>query len=461
MMEMITELQIDLYGETKFYAASAKQGDKATRYISVQLMNNGNEFQIPDDVILIANIKKPDGKFCYNECTKRDNRVIVQMTNQALAAAGTAYCDIEMRSENGELILSSAVFTIEIESSMRNENAIESSNEMTFIDRKFEIIERIRQEVKKTHDDFVEDKEKIDSHLISKENPHETNKEQIGLGNVDDTSDKDKPVSTAQQEALDAYYQQATGYTDQKIAALIGGAPSTLDTLGEIANAMQNNPDVVAALEDAIGSKASEAEFSSYKNVTDVLIGNTDISGVGDGTITGAITELKKSAADGKASVASAITAKGVPTAQDATFAELTENISLIGGGGNITLAGHPLKTATGYGNVTVTTSFSITDGKKYLIIATGGETNLHNSYDSITVELVVDQDTVGFPINSVVQTAPPVSGGMRISNMYYITDGTNQTVTCVTRAATWNGPDGSSKYGQAAYAEIIAFRLG
>ena len=63
-IEMITDVQIDLYGEKQYYKASAKQGDKNTRYLRVQLMNNGNEFQIPDDVILIANIKKPDGKFC-------------------------------------------------------------------------------------------------------------------------------------------------------------------------------------------------------------------------------------------------------------------------------------------------------------------------------------------------------------------------------------------------------------
>lgn len=135
-MKMVTDVQIDLYGEIQYYMASAKQGDKATRYLRIQLMNNGNEFQIPDDVILIANIKKPDGKFCYNECEREGNRVMVQLTNQALAAAGTAYCDIEMRSSNWELILSSAAFTVEIEPSMRNEGAIESSNEMTFLEKK-------------------------------------------------------------------------------------------------------------------------------------------------------------------------------------------------------------------------------------------------------------------------------------------------------------------------------------
>lgn len=137
-IKMVTDVQIDLYGEMQYYLVSAKQGDKATRFLRVQLMNNGNEFEIPADVSLIANIKKPDGKFCYNECERDENRVMVELTNQALAAAGTAYCDIEIRTKSGEKILSSAAFTIEIEPSMRDEDAIESCNEITFLDKKIQ-----------------------------------------------------------------------------------------------------------------------------------------------------------------------------------------------------------------------------------------------------------------------------------------------------------------------------------
>lgn len=43
----------------------------------------------------------------------------------------------------------------------------------------------------------------IRGHVHDLENPHRVTKGQIGLGNVDDTSDMDKPVSTAVQEALD------------------------------------------------------------------------------------------------------------------------------------------------------------------------------------------------------------------------------------------------------------------
>jgi len=135
-MRMVTDIQIDLYGEEQLYLVSAKQGDRQTRFIRVQLMNNGNEFEIPEDATLIANIQKPDGHFCYNECENRENRVMVELTNQALAAAGTAHCDIEMRSATGEMILSSASFTIEIERSMRDEDAILSCNEMTVLDNR-------------------------------------------------------------------------------------------------------------------------------------------------------------------------------------------------------------------------------------------------------------------------------------------------------------------------------------
>ena len=41
-------------------------------------------------------------------------------------------------------------------------------------------------------------------HISNKENPHNVTAEQIGLGNVDNTSDLDKPVSNATQEALDS-----------------------------------------------------------------------------------------------------------------------------------------------------------------------------------------------------------------------------------------------------------------
>lgn len=44
----------------------------------------------------------------------------------------------------------------------------------------------------------------LDAHTSNKSNPHEVTKAQIGLGNVDNTSDANKPISTAMQTALNA-----------------------------------------------------------------------------------------------------------------------------------------------------------------------------------------------------------------------------------------------------------------
>lgn len=89
-------------------------------------------------------------------------------------------------------------------------------------------------------------------------------KTEVGLGNADNTADINKPVSTAQQNAIDLAYGNANAYTDQKIADLINGAPSTLDTLGEIATAMAKEESVVDALNEAIGKKANQTELDTH-----------------------------------------------------------------------------------------------------------------------------------------------------------------------------------------------------
>ena len=64
-------------------------------------------------------------------------------------------------------------------------------------------------------------------------------------------------------------------YVDQKVADLVNSAPTTLDTLGEVAEAIQNNADVVEALNSAIGSKANDADLAtvaksgSYADLSD------------------------------------------------------------------------------------------------------------------------------------------------------------------------------------------------
>lgn len=78
------------------------------------------------------------------------------------------------------------------------------------------------------------------SHLTNTSNPHSVTKSQVGLGNVDDTSDADKPISTATKTALDGKAPKTHasssldyGIGDKEVYGhlrLFNGVNSTADT---------------------------------------------------------------------------------------------------------------------------------------------------------------------------------------------------------------------------------------
>lgn len=54
-------------------------------------------------------------------------------------------------------------------------------------------------------------RDSLNAHTMDKSNPHGVTKSQVGLGNVDNTSDANKPVSTAQQTAITAVENKIIG----------------------------------------------------------------------------------------------------------------------------------------------------------------------------------------------------------------------------------------------------------
>lgn len=79
----------------------------------------------------------------------------------------------------------------------------------------------------------------LETHINNKTNPHEVTKAQVGLGNVDNTADTDKPISTATQTALDAKFSLTEGNSlkttadslPDRIIVYIPG--SSIDATGE------------------------------------------------------------------------------------------------------------------------------------------------------------------------------------------------------------------------------------
>lgn len=94
-----------------------------------------------------------------------------------------------------------------------------------------------------------------------------TNKPDLFSGSYNDLTDKPAIPSVAG--------LASESYVDSKVAALINSAPTTLDTLGEVATALQNNASTVEALNSAIGNKANKTDLAtvatsgSYTDLTD------------------------------------------------------------------------------------------------------------------------------------------------------------------------------------------------
>lgn len=61
------------------------------------------------------------------------------------------------------------------------------------------------------------------------------------------------------------------GEVSQEIADLINGAPTTLDTLGEIAEAFEQSHDIIQALDQAIGQKANQSALDELSAVVSAL----------------------------------------------------------------------------------------------------------------------------------------------------------------------------------------------
>lgn len=83
---------------------------------------------------------------------------------------------------------------------------------------------------------FVTSAEKTNwnNHIANTNNPHEVTKAQVGLGNVDNTSDLNKPISTATQTALNGKQETLVSGTNIKTVnnnSLLGSGNINIDSL--------------------------------------------------------------------------------------------------------------------------------------------------------------------------------------------------------------------------------------
>ena len=223
----------------------------------------------------------------------------------------------------------------------------------------------------------------------------------------------DTALNTAK-SYTDTALNTAKSYTDTSVANLINSAPTTLDTLGEIATAMNENAEVVDALEASIGTKANASDLTSHtgnkSNPHGVTLSQLGVSATAtelnyvDGVTSNIQTQLNAKAAT------SAIPTKTSQLTNDSGFKTTDNNTTytISKSGSTITLTGSDGKTSsvtdadtnTTYSAATTSAAglMSAADKTKLDGIATGA--------NKITVDTALSSTSTNPVQNKVINTA-------------------------------------------------------
>ena len=159
-----------------------------------------------------------------------DKIYVAQDTNLTYRWSGTRYVEISQSIALGETSTTAypgnkgkaneEAIINEISRAQREEQSIQDS-----IDEEIVRAKRVETNIQDSHN----------RHIIDYNNPHNVTKFQVGLGNVDNTSDVNKPISDAQQREFNRINQSLSNNTDNVNSALLDVAniKSTVNSLSQ------------------------------------------------------------------------------------------------------------------------------------------------------------------------------------------------------------------------------------
>ena len=276
----------------------------------------------------------------------------------------------------------------------------------------------------------------MDTHIANKANPHQVTKTQVGLGNCDNTSDLDKPISTATQTALDGKVDKNTAITGATKCKITYDSKGLVTAGADLAESdipalhLSKITDVTASAAEVNvldGMTASTAEL----NVLDGITATTTELNYTDGVTSNIQTQL-----DGKVAANSAITG--------ATKCKITyDSKGLVTAGANLAESDIPALHLSKISDVTATAAeVNVLDG----ITATTAELNILDGVTADASEInVLDGITASTTelnyvdgVTSAIQTQLDNKQGLLgggTSGTVLTNSGTAGTVTATTLA--------------------------
>lgn len=279
----------------------------------------------------------------------------------------------------------------------------------------------------------------LSSHTSNKSNPHGVTKAQVGLGNVDNTSDANKPISTATQTALNAKAPLAsptltgtpkaptatagtnttqiatTAFVQTAVSNLVDSAPETLNTLNELSAALGDDPNFATTIATQLGNKVDKVSGKDLSTNDYTTTEKTKLSGIATGAevnqnaFSNVVVGTTTISADSKTDSLT-LAGSNVTLTPDATNDKLTIGITKE----NVT-------TALGYTPPTTNTTYGVATSSALGLVKSGTDITIDSSGN-----VSVNDDSHNHTIANVDGLQTALDGKAATSHGTHVTYGTS-----------------------------------
>lgn len=124
-MQIYHSLTVDVAKRNQYKAVSAKQLDCNSRFLKIELQNNGSAFDIPNNATIAMAVERNGETKAFN-CTYKDNYIVAPLDTWILQESGYVDCEIILLDTETNSKLSSFLFSLEIEQNIYNDEDIKS-----------------------------------------------------------------------------------------------------------------------------------------------------------------------------------------------------------------------------------------------------------------------------------------------------------------------------------------------